>query len=117
MNATQLLDAIKSSNTRTGSTKQSYSLDEILFVMNLLAQGKTLDEVSATTGRSKHTIRYKFLENEVVINGKAVVRSVKKYKDMQELFADHKTEWLGDQDIKDRIANYETKLAQAKQAV
>ena len=112
-----LLDSLKTSSQKTGSGKQSYSLNEILFIMSLFAEGNTLDQVSEISGRSKHTLRYKFLEGEVVLNGKAVVRSVKKYKDMQELFADHKAEWIGDQDIKDRIEEYKQsisgKIAQA----
>ena len=113
--ATNLLDAIKSNNTRTGSTKQSYSLNEILFIMSLLAQDTALSEVAAITGRSQHTLRYKFLEGEVVLNGKAVVRSVKKYKDMQELFADHKAEFLGDEDVKARIEAHRQVLEQRTQ--
>ena len=112
---TNLLNAVK--QTKTPRTRSSYSLDEILFIMKLLSEERSLEEVSNLTGRSKNTLRYKFLEGEVVINGNSVVRSVKKYKDMQELFADHKTEFKGAEDIKTRIENYQAKLAQAQQAV
>lgn len=108
---TNLLDNIKSAKGST-SIRQSYTLNEILFIMKLLSDGTSLEEVSSITGRSKHTLRYKFLEGEVVLNGKPVVRSVKKYKDMQELFADHKTEYLGDEDIKSRIEKYRNELQQ-----
>ena len=104
-----LLENIKSNNTAKG-TKQTYTLDEILWVMKQLSDGKTVQDVSALTGRSVHTLRYKFLEGEVVLNGKPVVRSVKKYKTMEELFSDHGAEYLGDDDMKQRIANYENKL-------
>jgi hypothetical protein len=111
-----LLENIKSNNTAKG-TKQTYTLDEILFVMKQLSDGKTVQDVSALTGRSVHTLRYKFLEGEVILNGKAVIRSVKKYATMEELFADHGVEFKGDEDIKQRIANYEQKLNAGNVAV
>lgn len=115
MDNVNLIDSIK--NTNKQSTRQTYSLDEILFIMKLLSDQVSLDEVSKITGRSKNTLRYKFLEGEVVINGKTVVRSVKKYNSMQQLFEDHNTPYLGDDDVKARIEQYRTKLNTTQQAV
>lgn len=108
-------------NTRkssASSSKVSYTLDEILFIMKLFADGVSLDDISAVTGRSKHTLRYKFLEGEVILNGKPVIRSVKKYSSMEELFTDHGAEYLGEDDVKSRIEKYSKLIAdQIRQVV
>lgn len=93
-----LLNSLKSNKANNGSSKSSYSLKEVVGILHLRSIGKTKAEIVQLTGRSTHSLQYKFFEGQVQMaqkdgTVKTVCRSVNKYASMIELFADHNAEW------------------------
>ena len=99
-----LLTSLKQAGGGAGG-KKKYQLNEILFVMSCIAEKKTKKEIAAITGRSEHSLQYKFYENEV--NGK--VRSIRKYESMQALYDDNGGNGAEatDQDVAERVEAWE----------
>jgi len=88
-----LLSNLKSSKSKS-SSKTSYTLPEIVGIMYLIGEGKTKQELVEITGRTAHTLQYKFYEGTVNMTQKdgtvkTSIRSVRKYESMEELFKDH----------------------------
>ena len=96
-----------------GDSKQTYSLNEVLCIMAMFKSGLKPAQVSELTGRSVHTLRYKFLEGEIVLNGVRMIRSVRKYSTAAELYTAYKTEVPADidADVKARIESWKDQLS------
>jgi hypothetical protein len=97
---------VKASTAR--SNRKEYTLDETLAIIQMFEEGLKPKEVEALTGRSAHSLRYKFLEGEIVLNGKSVIRSVKRFKSVGEIYAAHGVELPADvkADVKARIDGF-----------
>jgi hypothetical protein len=73
-------------------------LTEIVGIIYLRSEGKSKQEIAQLTGRSVHSLQYKFYEGPVQLkdkdgNVKTVTRSILKYTSMEELYADHGQAW------------------------
>jgi hypothetical protein len=110
-----LLNNLKSSKSKSAGNKKSYTLPEIvgiLYLINALQGQKDWKHIlSEKTGRSKHSLQYKFFEGQVAFTDpktgevKETIRSVAKYNTIEELFADHSVQWS--QELEDSyIENY-----------
>lgn len=116
-----LLNSLKSNKANNGSSKSSYSLKEVVGILHLRSIGKSKAEIVQLTGRSAHSLQYKFYEGNVQMAQKdgtikTVCRSVLKYASMTELFADHGAEWS--QDKQDELIEaFLTDLANREQKV
>lgn len=96
----------------TGSReKVPYTLNETLAILHMFTVEKLKPkQVAEITGRSVHSLRYKFLEGEISLNGKKMTRSMKRFNSVQEIFTHNKTEWVSDQDVTDRINSFRNEL-------
>ena len=116
-----LLNSLKGNKATNGSSKSSYSLKEVVGILHLRSIGKSKAEISQLTGRSAHSLQYKFYEGEVQMaqkdgTVKTVCRSVNKYSSMVELFTDHNAEWS--QEKQDELIEaFLTELAEKEQKV
>jgi len=97
------------------SDKKSYELNEVLGIMAMFQAGLKPKQVSELSGRSVHTLRYKFLEGEIELNGVKTVRSIKRFSSLQEIYAYYKTAVPADleADVKNRIESYKASLTEA----
>jgi len=94
-----LLNNLKSSKSKSAGNKKSYTLPEIvgiLYLINALQGQKDWKHIlSEKTGRSKHSLQYKFFEGRVGFTDpktgevEETTRSVAKYATMEELFEAH----------------------------
>ena len=107
-----LLKGFSENVSESKSNRQDYSLDETLATIQMFKEGLKAKDVSALTGRSAHSLRYKFLEGEIILNGKKTIRSVRKYNTIQEIYTAHGVEVPADvdADVKARISNFRTQL-------
>ena len=69
-----LLNGFQASVTTSGKTKKEYNLTEVLGIMQMFKEGMKVSQVAELTSRSVHSLRYKFLEGEIILN-RASVRS------------------------------------------
>jgi len=113
---TDLVQGFKDSTVKTSSDKKAYSLDEVLTIMAMFKSGLKPAQVSELTGRSVHTLRYKFLEGEIILNGVKTIRSIRRFASAAELYTAYKTEVSADidADVKARIEAYKATLGAAQ---
>ena len=105
-----MLNALKTQSTGSRE-KTPYTLDEVLAIIYMFtAEQLKPSQVAEITGRSVHSLRYKFLEGEIVLNGKKQIRSMKRFNSTQEIFEHYKATWIGDADIQSRITNFKQEL-------
>lgn len=110
-------------NNNVNVNKQAridYDLNEVLAIRQMLDEEnlspKKVSEILAAspnvTSRSAHTLRYKFKEKEITHpkTGEKYIRSLRRFKTNQELFAAFKTEYVSEEDVATRIANYKSLL-------
>ena len=95
-----------------GKTKKDYNLTEVLGIMQMFKEGLKVSQVSELTGRSVHSLRYKFLEGEIILNGKKVQRSIRQYATLEDLYTAHGEAIPADieDDVTTRIAEYKNIL-------
>lgn len=105
-----LVQGFKDSTKKTNQDKRPYVLNEVLCIMAMFKSGLKPKQVSELTGRSVHTLRYKFLEGEIELNGVKTIRSVKRFNSTSEIFAHYKTDWVSDDDVAQRIQSYKDSL-------
>jgi hypothetical protein len=106
-----LLNALKTQKNVGAREKVAYSLNEVLAILYMITVEKlTKAQISEITGRSKHTLQYKFFEGEIVLNGKRQIRSMKRFSSTKEIFDHYKTEYVGDEDVQDRINQFKSGL-------
>jgi len=116
--------------TKTGSDRESYSLNEILAIVHMASvAGLDKKTISALTGRSVHSLNYKIFEGKTTINGKTQVRSIRKHffvdptsltnneqvdweTAVKALFKDHGAEYQGEADVEARIDQYKATLGE-----
>ena len=95
-----------------GREKAPYTLNETLAILHMFTVEKLKpSQVADITGRSVHSLRYKFLEGEIVLNGKKQIRSMKRFNSVQEIFAHAKTDWVSNDDVDARIKSFRDDLA------
>ena len=68
--------------------RKEYSLVEIVGIMNLINNGVKIKDIVKLSGRSVHSLRYKFFE-KATLKGKDAPRSVMQYATTEELFKAH----------------------------
>jgi len=113
-NNNDLFSGFKAATSKGSSdSKQTYSLDEVLCIMAMFQSGLKPAQVSELTGRTVHTLRYKFLEGEIVLNGVRTIRSIRKYSSAAELYTAYKVAIPADinADVKVRIQNWKDQLS------
>jgi hypothetical protein len=112
-----LVQSLKTQSTAGSREKVSYGLNEVLAILYMITVEKlTKAQISEITGRSKHTLQYKFFEGEIVLNGKRQIRSMKRFSTTKEIFDHYKTEYVGDEDVQDRINQFKSGLNTKTQA-
>lgn len=82
---TDLVQGLKDA-TKGNRDRVKYTLDETLAIMAMFKSGLKPKQVSELTGRTVHTLRYKFLEGEIELNGEKVIRSVKRFASTAEIY-------------------------------
>ena len=108
-----LVNALKT-QTSTSREKAPYSLNEILAILHMFTVEKLKPaQVAEITGRSVHSLRYKFLEGEIVLNGKKQIRSMKRFNTVQEIFTHSKVEYVDNDDVVARIKSFRDVLTNA----
>jgi fructoselysine-6-P-deglycase FrlB-like protein len=107
-----MLNTLKTQKNSGAREKKAYTLNEVLAILYMFTVEKlTKAQVSEITGRSKHTLQYKFLEGEIILNGKRVIRSMKRFNSTAEIFAHYKEEYKGDEDVRNRINQFKSELS------
>jgi len=84
-----LLNGFQDATIASGKTKKEYSLSEVLGIMQMFKEGLKVSQVAELTGRSVHSLRYKFLEGEIILNGKSVIRSIRQHTTLAALYTAH----------------------------
>lgn len=109
-----LVSGFKSATKKGSADKRPYVLDEVLCIMAMFRSGMKPKQVSELTGRSVHTLRYKFLEGEIELNGEKTIRSVKRFGATSEIYTHYKVEVPADidADVKARIEGWKAKLSE-----
>ena len=108
-----LINALKTQATGARE-KTAYTLDEVLSILHMFTVEKLKpSQVADITGRSVHSLRYKFLEGEIVLNGKKQIRSMKRFNSVQEIFESYKVTYVDGDDVTTRINNFKTNLVNA----
>jgi len=108
-----LLNGFQASvGSANGKTKKEYSLTEVLGIMQMFKEGLKVSQVAELVGRTAHSLRYKFLEGEIVLNGKKVQRSILQYTTWEGLYTAHGEAVPADieDDVTTRIAEYKNIL-------
>ena len=109
-----LLNGFQASvGSANGKTKKEYSLTEVLGIMQMFKEGMKVSQVAELVGRTAHSLRYKFLEGEIVLNGVRTIRSIRKYSSAAELYTAYKVAIPADinADVKVRIQNWKDQLS------
>lgn len=107
--ARNLLLSLK--NIEPTSTKRHFTLTEIVGIMALIDEGMNLDEIAKLTKRSRSTLNYKFRENDALIKGVRMTRSIKKYKTMEDLYAgEDPTATYSEEDMDRRIQEFKASI-------
>ena len=108
-----MLNALKTQSTGSRE-KTPYALNEILAILHMFTVEKLKPaQVAEITGRSVHSLRYKFLEGEIVLNGKKQIRSMKRFNSVQEIFVHSKVEYVDNDDVVARIKSFRDVLTNA----
>jgi hypothetical protein len=113
-----LMTGFLTATTKGSSNKKSYEFNEVLGIMAMFQSGLKPQQVAELTGRSVHTLRYKFLEGEIELNGVKTIRSIKRFSSLQEIYAHYKVEVPADldADVKERIEAYKATLGSKLEA-
>lgn len=91
----------------TNGSRNGYGIDETLAILAMFAEGQKLKAVADLTGRSVNSLRYKFLEGEITEkDGSKVIRSMKRFTNVKEIFAYFEVEFISAEDVKARIQKY-----------
>ena len=107
------MDLVNALKTQASGSREKigYTLDEVLAILYMFTVEKLKPkQVAEITGRSVHSLRYKFLESEIVLNGKKMIRSMKRFNSVQDIFTHYKVEYVSDGDVTSRIENFKTAL-------
>ena len=89
------------------SDRKAYTLDETLAIVHMFTVEKLKPSaVAALTGRSVNSLRYKFLEGEIVVNGKKVTRSIKRFNSVAEIYGSFGVTYTNEADVTSRINSY-----------
>ena len=110
-----LLTGFQASVTTSGKTKKEYNLTEVLGIMQMFKEGMKVSQVAELTSRSVHSLRYKFLEGEIILNGKKTFRSIRQHTTLEALYTAHNVtppENI-EEDVATRIADYKSLLTVA----
>ena len=94
---------------QAGSKGRShYTLAEDLYIQNALDNGnKSLKEISAVTGRPVNGLRVRYKEGEITNSkGEKVIRSLRRFNTVEELFAYHKVEYTGPEQVEALINEF-----------
>ena len=102
-----LLNQVKSSGNN-GSSRSEYSLTEIVGILTLIQEGMKISDISLLTGRSVHSLRYKFFE-KTALKGKEKPRSIHQYATTAELFEAHGATY-SEEDLQRRINEFKTMI-------
>lgn len=105
-------------NTGSAAARKTWTLTEVVGIMALINEGKSKKDIAQLTGRSVHSLQYKFFEGEIKgkEEGTRTVRSVKQYATMEALYAAHKTTYSAE-DLAKRVADFQATLNQNQAAV
>ena len=68
--------------------RKEYTLTEVVGILSLIEEGVKVAEISLLTGRSIHSLRYKFFE-KATLKGKTSPRSVSQYPTLEDLYKAH----------------------------
>ena len=108
-----MLNVLKTQSTGSRE-KTPYALNEILAILHMFSVERLgRVQVAEITGRSAHSLRYKFLEGEIVLNGKKQIRSIKRFNSIQEIFSYYKVEYISNDDVVARIKSFREELVNA----
>lgn len=114
-----LVQGLKAAKATTGSGRKKYSLDETLYILDLINNNQELsakEVADMIPDRTVHSIRYRFFENPITnAKGETVTRSFRKYNTVEEIYAHFKVEVPEDleTDVAERIASYGETLTAA----
>jgi hypothetical protein len=111
-----LVQGFLNATSSKASSKKTYEINEVLGIMAMFQSGLKPQQVAELTGRSVHTLRYKFLEGEIELNGVKTVRSVKRFANIEELFAHYKTPYVDAADVAARIQQWKDGLTATEAA-
>jgi hypothetical protein len=104
-----LLNALNTKKSSNSANRQTFQLTEVVGILNMIGNGATIADLVKATGRSKHSLNYKFYEGPIQvrkeINGEEVVetqiRSLRRFATMEELYAHYGQKWSQeDQDLR-----------------
>ena len=111
-NVNNLMNGFLAATVKGSSDKKGYVLNEVLTIMAMFQEGLKPKQVSELTGRSVHTLRYKFLEGEIELNGVTTIRSIKRFSSLAEIYTYYKVEVPADleADVTERIESYKATL-------
>lgn len=102
-----LLNQVKSSNGNN-SSRTEYSLTEIVGILAMLNEGIKVTDISLMTGRSVHSLRYKFLEKKA-LKGKDKPRSIHQYASTEELYQSFGVEY-SEEDLQRRVNEFKASI-------
>jgi hypothetical protein len=91
------MDLLTSLKSKKVSSKERYSLNEILVIVNLKNNGYSYSQIAEVVGRTANSLVY-------------VVRFAKKFNDMSSLFTHFETTYTDEEDVASRIKDYEDSL-------
>lgn len=104
-----LLNSAKNQSS-SNSSRLEYSLTEIVGVLSLIQEGMKIQEISMLTGRSVHSLRYKFFE-KTALKGKEKPRSVHQYATIEALFEAH-GERYSEENLQQKVNEFKAKIQQ-----
>lgn len=118
-NGNDLLQNFKNAAKSAKGDKVPYILDEVLTIMAMFEEKLKPAQVSDLTGRTVHTLRYKFLEGEIELKNKktgevkTVIRSIKRFNSTAEIYTHFGVTVPDDiaSDVRSRIESYKAVLA------
>lgn len=92
----------------TTSSRQDYSLTEIVGILTLIKEGVKIADISLLTNRSIHSLRYKFFEKKP-LKGKERPRSVHQYATIRDLYSAY-GETFTEEDLASRVASFQQSI-------
>jgi len=111
-------DSLKSLKAaKSTSTRKTWSLTEVVGILSLIDQNLNKKEISGLTGRSVHSIQYKFFEGEIKgkEEGSKTIRSVKQYATMEALYASFDATF-SQEDLDARLVEFNSTLNRTSEA-
>lgn len=106
---TDLIKSLRNGTANNGQTRSEYGLTEIVGILDLINEGVKIKDLSLLTGRSVHSLRYKFFE-KTALKGKEKPRSIQQYESMEALYNDHGAVYSAE-DLALRVAEFRNSIA------